>query len=385
MKPLLFPRKVFLACVTAALLAAAAPARADGPLPNCYVLAVGVDKHKEGTKLNNLNGCRNDASNLAARLSEQAGKIFAKVAAPEVLHDAQATGGAVRAAMDRLRGQGKAGDWYVLVLSGHGGTNGNAWSFLPHDADPVTDRFILGWADALAAQGKKAWIIIDACQSGQLRVNARELLARYQDPNGGGVLLMVASVPTQCSVALGQFSSFAQAVNEALQGEADFDGDGVVTLREIRHYAYSRPYELILQFSKNGSPHDSVCEGSLSLSGNQKLAVSRVKTVLRVNANLTDKDAKDSARKTSFCKTYPVNLRQGVTYTIDLKSTGFDTYLRVEDDKGQPVAVNDDLGHRNRNSQVVLPATRTGAYRVVVTSYTEGATGPFTLTVKYRP
>jgi hypothetical protein len=373
------------AAVTVPLWQPTAVADPVNPRPNAYVLAVGVDVYTvhetPNYKVGDLKGCENDAKNLASRMKAQAGAIFGSVETRTLL-SRDATGNAIKTSMAELSKAGKAGDWIVLVLSGHGGIdpNNGRWNFVPTDCKEVYDTDLLQWANTLAAQGKKVWIIVDACQSGQLRVNARELLERYQDPQGGGILLMLATMPKENSQALGMYSTYAQAVNEALAGDADFNGDGTVTLREVREYAYNRAYEL--NRTADLPEQNGECVASLSMSDNQPLAQAKTKMVLRANSELTRQDAKDTARKDSFAKTYSVNLQAGTRYVIDLKSTAFDTYLRIEDAQGRQVALNDDIGGRNLNSQVVFTPTTGGNYRIVATTYAGGITGVFTLTVK---
>ncbi|HYT89064.1 MAG TPA: PPC domain-containing protein [Gemmataceae bacterium] len=57
----------------------------------------------------------------------------------------------------------------------------------------------------------------------------------------------------------------------------------------------------------------------------------------------------------------------GKTYVIDMSSPQFDTYLRLEDDKGKVVAENDDISPTNLNSRIVFTAPKDGAYRIVAT------------------
>jgi hypothetical protein len=59
----------------------------------------------------------------------------------------------------------------------------------------------------------------------------------------------------------------------------------------------------------------------------------------------------------------------------------FDTYLRIEDLHGNVLAQNDDDG-KTFNSQVTLNITRAGQIRIVVTSFTPGATGAFELRIR---
>jgi hypothetical protein len=378
----------FLAAALAVLVSAgphalpSAAAAPPHPLPNCYVLAVGVDRYNTPA-LNPLHGDVNDATNLCQRVQDQAGRLFGRVQ-PKLLTDARASGPAIRSAMSAFEHASRRGDWVVLILSGHGGIHDRRWQFAAADGTDISDRVILDWADRLAAAGKKVWIMIDACEVGQLRLDARELLERYQDPHGGGILLMLACVPSEESEALGQFSSFAQALNEALEGFANLRGDGVVTLREVREYTYNRTYELIRQFGPDAEaarPHqDSECVASLSISGDQPLAIARVRTVLRADSNLTAQDPGDPQRGGAYAKVYPIDLQAGVTYTIDLESSNFRPLVRLLDRRGNEIASNDHVGGRNFNARVVITPAASGTFRVVATSDVPRTTGSFVLT-----
>lgn len=75
-----------------------------------------------------------------------------------------------------------------------------------------------------------------------------------------------------------------------------------------------------------------------------------------------------------------VKLKAGQTYVIDLMSTAFDPYLYLEDNTGKRLRSNDD-GGVGLNSRIVFTPTRSGTYRIVVSSYATNATGSFTLRV----
>jgi thiol-disulfide isomerase/thioredoxin len=97
---------------------------------------------------------------------------------------------------------------------------------------------------------------------------------------------------------------------------------------------------------------------------------------------LTADDGKDTKLKKSFAKSYSVKLAEGKAYRIDLNSKDFDTYLRLVDAAGKEVAFNDDISQTNLNSRLVYLATKTGDYRIIVTSYPPGKTGSFVLEMK---
>lgn len=241
--------------------------------PDLFVLSVGVDRYQ--APVNNLSGCVNDARGLATLFHDQSGRIFDRVEV-QTLVDSQATHARISAGLQDLRKKGKAGDWVAIVLSGHGGTTLNRWSFLTQDRGDITDATLLSLADDLAGEGKKVLLVIDACFAGQLRYTAHAVLNRHTDSKRGGIILAISSMPSQTSSALQVYSAFARAFEEGLSGLADYDQDQVVTLKEIRRYTYNRTYELCLQRRPYPGfavePQDSVIDASPSMAETTPLA-----------------------------------------------------------------------------------------------------------------
>jgi hypothetical protein len=98
---------------------------------------------------------------------------------------------------------------------------------------------------------------------------------------------------------------------------------------------------------------------------------------------LTINDPIDTARPLKCrCKTYIVNLAAGVRYTIVLESRQFDSYLRLEDEKGLRLAENDDGIPGTLHSRIDFIPPQAGSYRLVATSLTP-AFGAFRLTVRH--
>jgi hypothetical protein len=79
---------------------------------------------------------------------------------------------------------------------------------------------------------------------------------------------------------------------------------------------------------------------------------------------------------------HPLTLSAGTTYVLDLGSTAFNAYLRVEDDQGNVLAENDNLAKGRLNSRIVLRPKLDGTYRVVATSYQQRGTGAYLLTIR---
>lgn len=113
----------------------------------------------------------------------------------------------------------------------------------------------------------------------------------------------------------------------------------------------------------------------LTLGGSSSSALDR-------NETLTRADPLDTVRVGSHRKVYTVRMEAGRTYTIDMMSNAFDSFLRLEDaSTGQNLAMDDDGGER-LNSRIHFRAFRTGDYRVIATTLGPGQVGPFRVTVR---
>jgi Bacterial pre-peptidase C-terminal domain len=102
---------------------------------------------------------------------------------------------------------------------------------------------------------------------------------------------------------------------------------------------------------------------------------------LAIDGELTADDAKDTKRTEMYSKVFKYKMVKGNKYQIDLMSSDFDTWLRLENSKGKEIAEDDD-GGEGTNSRLIYEATETGEFKLIVTTFTGGDTGKFKLTVK---
>ena len=244
--------------------------------PDCYIVAAGVDNYLQEPK---LSGDDNDARNASQAFLAQQGKLFGKVYVQTLL-DGQATHANIYKQMQDYAQLGKAGDFFVFFLSGHGGlyNNTQTWFFCPYDESPdnndadLPEAQLISCADALVKQGKKVVIIVDACNSGRLITAAQPYFDRYKDAVDGGLIVAVSSTAQQESNALGPYSAFAKAFVDGMAGAADANKDGKVTLLELRSYTPNRTYELLRQV-KNKAKQDCNIAWSANISGDMPLAL----------------------------------------------------------------------------------------------------------------
>jgi hypothetical protein len=94
---------------------------------------------------------------------------------------------------------------------------------------------------------------------------------------------------------------------------------------------------------------------------------------------LTAGDPRDRFRTGSHHREYRVELKAGVSYTIDMVSSDFDSYLRLEN-SAREVLASDDDGGGNLNARLVFTPRTSGTYHVIATSY-RPASGRYRLTV----
>lgn len=99
-----------------------------------------------------------------------------------------------------------------------------------------------------------------------------------------------------------------------------------------------------------------------------------------VKGVLTAGDPFDKVRGGCFHVVHTYPLKKGQTYTIDLNSQ-WDNYLRLENAQGVMLAQDDD-GGGFPNARIVFAAPADGWYRLIVTSFSSGASGPYTLKVR---
>jgi hypothetical protein len=103
-----------------------------------------------------------------------------------------------------------------------------------------------------------------------------------------------------------------------------------------------------------------------------------------IAGQLTKQDAFDAIRQGCHHKVHLIPMKAGKTYIIDLKSTAFDSYLRLEGPDGARLAEDDD-GGGNLNARISFVAPKDGMYRVIATTFGPGATGDYTLVISEGP
>jgi hypothetical protein len=108
-------------------------------------------------------------------------------------------------------------------------------------------------------------------------------------------------------------------------------------------------------------------------------AQDNVVPLLEFTGQILNVDAKDRTRP-GPCKTHAVELIKDRVYIVDLMSSDFDAYVRIEDNKGKSLAEDDDGGN-GTNSRLRFTAPESGVFVFVATSCA-GGVGNYQLTIR---
>ncbi len=224
---------------------------AEEQKPAMYVLAVGVSAY--ANKDYTLRYAAKDATDLANVLQQQAGKLFRKVEV-KLLTDQEASQGGVLDALEWLTRQVTQRDYAVVFLAGHGlADSAGEYYFLPSDGDTERLRRTgLHWSQfrtALRAMPGKVLLALDTCHSAGA-TGARKAGGRLEYTNvlrdalsdEVGLITLSSCMPSEVSYEQDEWhnGAFTKALVEALSGQADHNGDGVVTLAELDAYISER-------------------------------------------------------------------------------------------------------------------------------------------------
>lgn len=199
--------------------------------PRVFALMVGVSDYAEG--INDLPFTDEDARKLAEVLHDEGSLNDASV----VLTNAEATVEGVRSAFARVAARAGPDDMFLFFFSGHGGQEPTPVSGLEPDgksetlvlADGEMSDSELGRLFA-SLDTRLALLVVDACFSGGF---ARNVVDRP------GVMGVFSSEEDLTSAVADKFQAggyLSHFVRAGMSGEADGDGDRLVTAGELATY-----------------------------------------------------------------------------------------------------------------------------------------------------
>lgn len=105
------------------------------------------------------------------------------------------------------------------------------------------------------------------------------------------------------------------------------------------------------------------------------------KVLFEKSGELTDQDSFDKLVKKAYSVSFPFKMKAGEMYRIDASSRDIDTLIRIENEDGKHLALDDDGAGEGLNSRLIFKAPADGEYRLIVTTAVANQTGKFKLVV----
>jgi hypothetical protein len=212
-----------------------APAGQRPPLPNLWILAVGVNTYTD-SNINNLNYCVADAKGVIDSLKAQEGRRYAKVNSLLIAdgQTLQPTAANIRQNLKFLDQAGER-DVVLLFLAGHGvSDNAGKFLFLPGDtrlnADKTVDEATaISDSDIVSVLDRAGnlLVFIDACQSGG--VDNDRLVRSLMDTNAFVFTSSRGNEKSQERQELGH-GVFTYSIMQGLNGAPAARAQGNVTV-----------------------------------------------------------------------------------------------------------------------------------------------------------
>ena len=108
----------------------------------------------------------------------------------------------------------------------------------------------------------------------------------------------------------------------------------------------------------------------------------KLELLRQIKDKLTQNDPLDLVKKSSFSKSIALPFQAGKTYTIEMISDVFDSYLRIEHEnkKGVSIVENDNSGG-GLNARVVFVPEEKAVYHLIATSVAPGSLGQFRIEI----
>jgi tetratricopeptide (TPR) repeat protein len=221
------------------------PARVAAP-PRSYALVVGIARYQNLAEKDNLQFSERDAESIYSILISPEGGSFPAQNVHRLI-GARATLANIRKELEEwLPSVAKDGDRVLVYFAGHGFVSGGRAYLAPYDIRPddiagtAYPMQTLGSVIGGKVQGKWKVLITDACHSGAISGDSASALNRGITDVDKSIFVLSASRDREQSFESADWGGghgiFTFYVERGLSGEADEDGDGLVTADELAEY-----------------------------------------------------------------------------------------------------------------------------------------------------
>ncbi len=214
-------------------------------MPRLLILAIGVGAYEE--KELKLNYSAKDAKDFFSAFKQQEGVLYSKVES-KVITDSNAKKDDILDGLDWLKKEATNKDIAIIFLSGHGvNDQAGLYYFLPQNA--VSDNLtrtgleLSTIKNTVANLPGKVLLFIDTCHAGNVDLNG---IVNALTGSGVGAVVFASSTGSQKSLERDDWKNgaFTKALVEGLNGKADYQGKGKITITSLDLYVSDRVKEL---------------------------------------------------------------------------------------------------------------------------------------------
>jgi hypothetical protein len=221
--------------------------------PKLYVLAVGVGAYQDPSL--KLGFAAKDARDFAKSMERQKGGLYRDVTV-RILADQKATKDDILDGLEWIQRETTSKDVAMVFLAGHGVNDpAGIYYYLPVNAD--TDKLKrtgVSFADiknTVASLAGKSVLFVDTCHSGNVmgtRRGVADITAVVNELASAenGVVVFASSTGRQYSLEDASWGNgaFTKALVEGVNGRADYQGKGRITVNMLDLYLSERVKEL---------------------------------------------------------------------------------------------------------------------------------------------
>lgn len=220
-----------------------------------HVLAIGIDDYSDDNL--DLAHASTDANALVSAFTAQKGRLFNDVKT-KVLSNKEATKANIEDAIRQIKGKAAKEDLVLIYFAGQGAESGGSFYLKPTDVktDPsemevssVDNRWVI---EEISRYSAPTLYFLDASHSTKADASAPTIGHANMDAvqtdfgkvidNDDEIRIFVSSTSAKqkSTVTPDKGSLFAQAMLEAMEGKADKNGNGNVTVEEMNDYVSDR-------------------------------------------------------------------------------------------------------------------------------------------------
>jgi WD40 repeat protein len=225
----------------------------DAYKPNLYILSIGISDYKNPDY--RLDVAHKDAETIIKVFNKQKGILFKDVKS-RLLTNRDATRGEILDGLDWILKESTQRDMTIIFVAGHGIQDERKnYYFLPYDGETANLRSTgVKWFDfqeTVTGLPSKVILMVDTCHSAGVtgkRRGVTDMTNVLRDLVGteSGVVIMTASTGKEESQERPEWGhgAFTKALIDGLDGNADFNKDRVIDIKELDLYVTNRVKDL---------------------------------------------------------------------------------------------------------------------------------------------